>query len=227
MSLQLRATRQQLADLKKIAELGVDNLVQVFEKLQGLPNPTIGPQELLAVVSALLPDDAECLVRQLLSLQGLMRQTGRSVDEVMSGLRTAIEREGADVGLSPTEWDRVVDILKQLVEEQSVRLSATAIELAYDYANLLRRTKILTDIRPLFSENAETIEGAVVSYTLRLHYNSADGEHELSVALDQADVQALVAQCLRALKKADTSRSLMIDKCGIGVTVSGEANDGN
>ncbi len=227
MSLQLRATMQQLVDLKKIAELGVDNLGNVFEILQSLTNPTLGPQELLAVVSELLPDDAECLVRQLLSLQGLMRQTGRPVDEVMSGLRTAIEREGADVGLNLTEWDNIVDILKQLVQQQCVRLSATAIELAYDYANLLRRTKLLTDIRPLFNEDADSIEGAVVSYTLRLHYNSADGEHELSVALDQADVQDLVAQCNRALKKAATSRSLMVDKCGIAVTVSGEANDGN
>ncbi len=105
-------------------------------------------------------------------------------------------------------------------------MASTAIELSYDYANLLRRTKILTDIRPLFNESADEIEAAVVSYTLRLRYDSADGEHELSIALDESDIKTLAAQCERALMKSATARSLMTDTCGVSVTVSGEVNDG-
>jgi len=225
MSLQLRPTKHQLADLKRIAELGTDRLVEVRESLQQLEKPTLAPHELLAVVEKLLSGDAERLVRQLLSFQGLVRQTGRTVDEVISGVRSAIERQGADVGLDATEWANVEDAIKELVQEKNVRLAATAIELAYDYTNLLRRMKILTDIRPLFNETADQIEGAVVSYTLRLHYNSSDGEHELSIAVDEGDIRMLIGQCHRAIQKAATARSLMAEKCGIAVTVSGQSDD--
>lgn len=225
MSLQLRASKQQLADLKRIAEIGGSRLGEVRERLQQLSKPTLGSHELLGVVAELLSEDAERLVRQLLSFQGLVRQTGRSLDDVLSGIRSAIERQGADVGLELAEWENVEDAIKLLVQEKSVRLAATAMELAYDYTNLLRRTKILTDIRPLFDESADKVEGAVVSYTLRLHYNSADGEHALSIALDEADIRTLVAQCTRAIKKAATSRSLMADKCDVAVTVSGESDN--
>ena len=225
MSLQLHATKHQLADLKRLAELGPDRLGEVREKLRQLDKPTLGPQELLGVVRELLAEDAEGFVRQLLSFQGLVRQTGRTVEEVISGIHSAIDRQGAEVGLDVAKWMEVEDVIKELTHEQSVRLATKAIELAYDYTNLLRRTKVLTDIRPLFDEDADKIEGAVVSYTLRLNYNSSDGEHELSIALDERDIETLIDQCTRAIKKAATSRALMADKCDIAVTMSGEPYD--
>ena len=225
MSLQLRVSKHQLADLKMISDLGPDCLVKVEQKLKSLPNPTLRPQDLLAKVGEALKQDAESLVRQLLSLQGLVRQTGLAVEEVLSGIKAAVQRQGQEVGLELASWERVEGEVQKLVEETSVRLAATAIELAYDYTNLLRRVKILTDIRPLFDRPAEQIEGAVVSYTLRLHYNSADGEHELSVALDEGDIRTLRAECDRAIKKAATAKSLITEKCQIPVALSGETDN--
>jgi len=225
MSLQLRATKHQLADLKRISALGTDRLSQVQQRLCKLGKHMLRPQDLLEAVGELLEADAEPLVRQLLSLQGLVRHSGSSVEEVISGIRGAIEQQGDEIDFDTADWKGVEDIVKALVQDQSVRLAATAIELAYDYANLLRRTKILTDIRPLFNKAGSEIEGAVVSYTLRLWYDSADGGHELSIALDESDIETLATQCNRALKKAATAKSLLAEKCSIAVTISGEAND--
>ena len=66
----------------------------------------------------------------------------------------------------------------------------------------------------------------MVSYTLRLYYNSSDGEHELSIALDESDIMALGSQCERAIKKAQTAQSLVAEQCNIPVTVAGDTNDG-
>jgi hypothetical protein len=106
-----------------------------------------------------------------------------------------------------------------------VSLAAKAIELSYDYANLLRRTRILTDIRPLYNDSADCIEAAVVSYTLRLRYDTADGEHELSIALDEADLRTLMAQCERAMTKAKTARDVLAGRCNISIAISGETSD--
>lgn len=225
MTLKLRPHQNQLVDLKRIAELGAEQLSVVRERLQSRSKPTLGSKELLDAVADVLPDEAELLVRQLLSLRGLVRQTGQEVASVMAGVRDAIERQGSDVELSVEAWSGVESTVSLLVEEQSVRLAATAIELAYDYANLLRRTKILTDIRPLYDETATHIEGAVVSYTLRIHYDSAGTEHESSIALDEADVRTLLDQCQRALTKAATASAMLANKCDIAVTVSGSPSD--
>ncbi len=225
MSLQLRLSKHQIADLKAITDLGPDRLAEVEQKLRSLPNPTLRPQDLLAGAAEALGQDAEPLVRQLLSLHGLGRQTGSSSEQVLRSVNDVVRQQGQEVGLTLESWESVEPVIKRLVEEKSVRLTATAIELAYDYTNLLRRAKILTDIRPLFDKSAEQIEGAVVSYTLRLHYNSADGEHELSIAMDEADIRTLIGECNRAIKKAATAKSLIDEKCRIPVTLPGETSN--
>ena len=203
-----------------------NNLLKFKRKSPLARRPPLRPQHLLSAVGKILDaGDAERLVRQLLSLQGIVRQSGLTVDEVLSGLRSAIEQQGSAAGIDVAGWKTIEGNVKSLVELKSVRLAATAIELAYDYANLLRRTKILTDIRPLYDEPGDTIEGAVISYTMRLRYDSADGEHELSIALDEADITSLMHQCERAVRKAAAARKLMVDKCNISVSISGEAND--
>ena len=111
------------------------------------------------------------------------------------------------------------------MEHKNVRIAATALELAYDYANLLQRTRILTDVRPIYNKPADRIEGAVISFTMRLKYSNADGEHDLSIALDEEDIETLCEQCQRAIVKAMTARSLMADSCKVPVLISGEAED--
>lgn len=225
MTLQIRATNHQLADLKRIVVVGPDKLAQVRAKLGLIQTPTLRPQELLASVGEVISaEEAQSLVRQLLSLHGVVRQSGHSVAKVVAGVRSAVQQQGADAGIDVDAWSTVEGELSQLLEERSVRLATTAIELAYDYANLLRRTKILTDIRPLYDEAGDHIEGAVVSYTLRLRYDSADGEHELSIALDDEDIKRLAVQCNRAIHKARAAAALM-QKTGVAVAVFGEVTD--
>jgi hypothetical protein len=225
MSLSLRLPKHQFVDLKRIVDLGSERLIDVHERLKSVSPPPLHPQRLLDAVKEVLPlDDAEPLVRQLLALQGLVRQSGTQLDDVFLSLRAAIEQHGGEV-LQIDAWVIVEDAVKALAAERSVRLAATAIELTYDYANLLRRTKILTDIRPLYDLDADNIEGAVISFTLRLRYDSADGEHELSIALDEADIKSLSLQCERAVRKASSARCLM-DRCNVATSISGESSDG-
>ena len=105
------------------------------------------------------------------------------------------------------------------------RIVANALNLSYDYANLYLRARIITDIRPLFSKDAESIEGAVISYTLRLSIRSANGQNELSMAMDEADVLDLAQQCDRAFKKAHTARKIMKMQAEIPTVITGETHD--
>jgi hypothetical protein len=104
------------------------------------------------------------------------------------------------------EIRRGFENLAQLATVNSIAQTAKAIELAYDSDNLLQRTRILTDVRPLFSDDAKSIDGAVVAHTLRLRYDSAGVDHEISVALDSSDLHKLIEDCQRALDKEKTAQ---------------------
>jgi len=225
MSLQLRIAKHQLMDLKRIAKLGTSKLETIQKKLDNIEKPALRPQDLIEAIEDLAGEDTEPLVRQLLSLRGLVRQSGHSVSEVFSGVRDAIQLNGPDIDFVWDSWLNVENEVKKLVQLQCVRLATTAIELSYDYANLLQRTKILTDIRPLYNNDADEIEGAVISYTLRLRYDNAGGENELSIAMDESDINQLVEQCRRAIKKAETARKMIDDKIEIAVDISGKRSN--
>jgi hypothetical protein len=225
MPLQIRLTRSQLEDLLRVVNVGSSSLRSLRSRLGESAQPILNHKELLAFASSQMGKDAEPVIRQLLAISGLVRRTGYSVEDVIGGFEAAIRTQRQDPIVTADAWNEVATEFRALLAEQSVRLAATALELAYDYANLLRRTKVLTDIRPLFSEDAASIEGAVVSYTLRLHYSSANTDHELSIALDEDDLNELIKQCTRAIAKAETSKTMLVDKCQIVVAKSGDAKN--
>ena len=86
---------------------------------------------------------------------------------------------------------------------------------AYASDNLLQSTRILTDVRPLFSDDAQSIDGAVVAHTLRLRYDSAGIDHELSLALDSSDLHKLIEDCERALQKEKTAQERICNAASI------------
>ena len=226
MGVQLQLARHQIADLKRIIDLGPQRLAAVQAKLAAISPPPLDPKGLLGAIRATVPEEyAEPLVRQLLSLRGVVRQSGESVVDVLAAVGNSLAAEIGDCTVDMKGWKVVEAGLKTLIDLECVRLAATAIELSYDYANLLQRTKILTDIRPLYDDSAKNIEGAVVSFTLRLRYSNANGEHDLSIALDERDIIGLSMDCDRALQKAKTARALMEKSSTVPVIISGEVPD--
>jgi hypothetical protein len=149
-------------------------------------------------------DVAEAIVRQLLSMQTAANRIGCPVTELTENkshqMRQHLEKDELTSVLEGLE------ILNQLACLPAIANTSRAIELSYDSDNLLQRTRILTDVRPLFSDDAQSIEGAIVAHTLRLRYDSAGVDHELSLALDSSDLHRLIGDCNRALLKESTAQ---------------------
>ena len=102
--------------------------------------------------------------------------------------------------------------------------AAKALDLSYDCDNLLQRSRVLTDIRPLFTDDAGRIEGAVVAHTLRLRYDQAGRNEEISFSLDAADLRQLVVHCDRALLKEKTARRFLMEDADVP-TIPDERTD--
>jgi hypothetical protein len=227
MAPRLRLAPHQSEDLQTISKLGPELVRAIGSALSQLEPVPLRSAPLLGVIKSMLGDQAnaaDAILRQALAFRGLMRQLGLSIEETLAALGSAIGRtDWTEIQIE--QWRAIESDFQLLIESRPIILVARAIDLSYEYANLYRRGRIITDIRPLFSQDAGAIEGAVVSYTLRLRFDNVEGDHELSVAMDQRDVEQLALQCDRAMKKARTAQVLMNVEAKVSTVITGERDD--
>jgi hypothetical protein len=228
MPTQIQLFPQQIADLTAIRALGPDRLARVVLHLDNLAPLPLRPNALHQEITQALDDDesaATHLLRPLLGLYQLVRQRELTVDEVLEGIRYGIVASDPDWEEEDFEaWEAVEPQLRELFQASAVRSVSKAIDLAYEYANLFQGARIVTDVRPIFNDDSEDelrIDGGVISFTLRLHFDNREGDHSLSIALDEVDVRKLQYECERALKKARHAKIQM----QFPTVISGESAD--
>src|SRR4030042_12473 len=216
MSLKLSLRPEQLKDLAVIRDIGPEKLMLIVEKLSVLCPPPVHPSDLQNAINEVLegPDrllEAHTIVGQLISLYSIRRMRGLSAQEVLDGISYGIStaKVGWDAeGIS--RWKDVTSQLRDLLSLTSVWNVVKGLELSYDYPNLFQNVKILTDIRPIYDEDASEIQGSIISDNLRIYYDTFSGGNSLSLAMDEKDVKKLMKVCERALKKAETAKKFML-----------------
>ena len=211
-----RTLEQLSSDLQLIGSLSQDQLQSVRDTLSTATDRIERPERLVVIASEEVElEVAEAIVRQLLHLQNAARRTGYRVEElteIQAGQLGHHFAKGSDeLSLAVSG----LSILNELSCVPAIARTAKAIELSYDSDNLLQRTRILTDVRPLFTDDAQSIDGAIVAHTLRLRYDSAGVDHELSLALDNSDLRRLIQDCERALLKEQTAQEKLCKPANI------------
>lgn len=226
---QLRLSPTQLDDLAEIRETSPALLKTIADRFQRADPDLMRPEDLRREVAQILggrSEAADRIMRALLSFWDAIRQRVVAVNEVAGAVRQVLEAPSSK--WDPTDiarWHTVEHLFTQLLDSPLLRLVATVLDLMYERDNLLKSVRVFTDIRPVFSEDASQINGAVVSHTMRLRYDSTDGGQSISVALDERDILELERQCKRALQKAQTARTLMVQHAKIPTVISGDGSN--
>ena len=225
MPIKLYIPKRQLSGLATIRRLGSDKLQRVIEQIGGLDHPLdVGELE-AAIESEVGKDTAIEFLQQLLGISGLARHRDLQSEEVFEGLTRGLRDVSGDLRWSKKElqeWEGLKDQIVLLLGLTQVHVVSKALSLSYDYENLLQNIRILTDIRPVFDEERERFEGAVISQTLRVRYDSGNRTHTLSLAIDAKDLEHLRRSCELAAKKAEHARRAVEEKMGIPVLIPGE-----
>jgi hypothetical protein len=205
---QLRLSETQLSDFRSLVELPEAQLRSILDRLNKRTPVPMSQEEVRRVIAEILPEEqakVEALTRQLLALAGLQYRSDVPHDELNEALRNSLDGK-----LDPTElegWDRISPLFNEILASPAIRTTVKSLELLYDYANFVQSSNVITDVRPVFDDEAEHVIGAIISFTLRLSYQNGNSVHSLSVAMDAEDVGKLQNQCRRALKKAETART--------------------
>ena len=224
MTPQIILKKHQLSDLQCIREIGQAGLDRVIAEVNKIPIAPLQPQQLQDEISKALKNNgsnSEAVLRQLLSLHGMLRQLDLSPEEVFAGLNSGLQKSEWDE-TALKEWASVSVIFKKLFELPIVQLTAKALDLSYQHSHLLVRARIITDIRPLYNSDATEIQGTIISHKFMLRYDDIEGEHEISCAVDERDIKSLIKQCERALIKSQTAMNQLNEKAGLKSLIPGK-----
>lgn len=226
----IRIRPNQAAALKKIAEIPSQQFAKLAALVAEQSKPSIRATEFLRLIRDSLGDEklAATFCQQMLSLATFRRVHRIGSEELVDNLL-----EGMAVGDFPADvrdwYDAARGDLIRLFECDGVRLPAKALHLSTDYAQMFTSANVITDVRPVFDGARDDLVGAVVVQTLRLHYvgnGGVQGEQELSLALDIDDIEKLIDELNKALKKSETAKRQFGEKLESEIFVVGEETYG-
>jgi hypothetical protein len=217
----------QLEDFRRIANADPEILRGIVDRLAGLDPEPISPGRLYAKAREGLADErvADSFIRQALFTFWPIRRGWLTVEELLQNIRDALSDTPNWNDQEQRKWSGIESAFGSLLSLDVVRLVAAGIDLSYEHVNVFKTARVLTDIRPIFTNDATRIEGAVVSHALHIQFQSLDGPHELAIALDESDVEELLEICQRALTKTKTAQSLMRDVGNMPMMIPGRPDD--
>jgi len=156
------------------------------------------------------------ILNVLISLFGLRDDMNVTTPEFVRTIASAMERSGAEDLAFADDGERASfeATLTGLLETEPLEVAAKALSLVYEQDHIVHGDfRVLTDMRPVFSSRPEgpSMQGAMVTHTLRFEYHDGSELRELFVALNARQVDQLAEVLDRAKLKAGEIRRFLED----------------
>jgi hypothetical protein len=162
------------------------------------------------------------LVQDLIGLEASQRRNEISVGEFIDAVERWLLSRPDWSAEERVAWNTARADLAKLLTTKSIVFASKAVDLSYDFDAIYQGDRIVTDIRPIFDEDRTEIIGATLTQTLRLQVYANFQYQEHSCVISAEDIAHLRDQCDRALKKAESARKLIEDKCRLDVVIGQE-----
>src|SRR5262249_9184415 len=151
------------------------------------------------------------MIRTLFSLCVFLTDEESALEENLADLTNVMQSSGRpELSLTDEEKPAFEMRLERLLKIPVVATSAKVQRLRFEYPNVFRDAKIITDMRPIFEQPENRPVGCALSHTLKLTYHDRAGEHkDIYLALDGMDLEILKKAIKRAEMKATTLKSFL------------------
>ncbi len=224
MTCPISLEEEDLEQLACIRDLGPVAMRRLVLHLQELPVEPRRLDALDTIVDEVL-NGSPCglqLLKAAVTVYGWVRQGGYSLAHVLSGLHISLTDSSDWSADELHAWHEVATTFDEFVGLSIVRLSVAAEEMFLENDNVLLRSRLITDIRPIFSESVDQIEGCIVSHQLRLVFRTSGDTKEMTFTLESNDVDSLITQLERGEKKAAVAKNAMSSGIKIPAQIVGE-----
>jgi len=150
-------------------------------------------------------DDLKVILDALLVLNGVRAFVSLGVPEFATAVCDARELK------VPSEDREVfIDSLTRILGAEYVNVTSKAMNVLTEYERTLHDARVMTDIRPVFGEDAARGPvAATIAHTLRLTYHERQRLQDFYIGLDTGDVKTLLEVLKRAEIKAASLRSFL------------------
>jgi hypothetical protein len=189
-----------------LADLGRERVTELIEELSAQPLTLDFDSVAARLADVLGPGMEAVLSSALVPLNQICNRSGLSSEEFVSALDVSVREQASPSWLNryASPWSEVAAHLEPLFAPgQFLRAASKAIELLYERSALLLDFRMLTELRPLYDEEAAKIEALILTNTLVIEYQQGKTEHSLHLSVDYDDLYLMREQLDRVLKKND------------------------
>jgi hypothetical protein len=197
---------RELPDMRLLAHAGIADL-EALDKALTEEKPTVDLESFCTSIAgrASLPAEVVSpLVSMLWRLAYVQRTLERPTESFLETLTGSLEDKGADQWTQQdrSSWsERRAIVASLLASDRAIAVSAKAGELLHEQQLNFCTARILTDVRPLYDEAAQQIQGFMPFHTLAITYHESGETRETHINMDAKDLTRLRAQLERAEQK--------------------------
>jgi len=198
---------RELNSFIKWTEIPEDQRKIVLQELENT-EPRMGFDELelrLKEKSNLKIEEIQSIIRSMISIFLNYYETDKPVDEFIEEIIMKFER--IDTEINKEEISNFVNQILKL--EHNLGIMTKAISVMTDHAHIFNRSRILTDLRPIFRRDIqESPKNAVIIHNLKILYRQDGKSNDFFVAMDSKDLSELKNVIERAQTKEKSLKQL-------------------
>lgn len=197
-----------LEDVQHILQLDEDAYLRLATQL-ARTDAFLSRFALAAIVTEALGEDSDRIASIVYRLGGIVHDADMAPRDAMDALCDAIEEKAESLELR--ERQTLTDRLRKLVVEPiGIAKHYKARQLVDAIGAELNASRIICDIRPIFDQKHERIEGAIPLAILRLEYSKPDGESDVvELRITEKQIQELGKKIVAASLKLRMIKELL------------------
>ncbi len=208
---------EMIADAKALLELQPDLLGSLAHELSSFSGFMDKPA-LKKIVKSFVPNDdhANRVYRLISQLDESLRQSNIDLQTLLGRMEETIRSPEDEEGplLTPTEFDEVKRRMAIIIKPYGgLHLQAKAQRLSEATGQRLEQLEIICDLRPVFDDERERVQGIIPYTILKVACIGPDGlPVAMETILTHAEVQELAKKSEAAVEKLDRLRAFLAEK---------------
>lgn len=199
----------------KLADLSPDTIQRISEVLDGLPISSNQAKDILIRIESLpdslgLSETKASLARAIQSLHMTYAQSESKANNFLRELSDAVVR--ATNQIDEQKRTKLESSVRTLLSIKSLQVAHKSALLQIAYERVFASARIITDVRPVFTEEIDSLASALIIHNLKIEYWESGEPKEFYVALDAKDIQSMLNQMNRAKLKENRLRTEIEEK---------------
>ena len=220
----------EVPNIKAVAQASADVLQELANAL-GAEKPALDDRILsasLAERTGLALDVVAPVVSTLCRLAFVQRKLDLSTDVFLQALATSLRELGTEQWSSNDAEllsERQENIARLLAPDGAIAGGAKAADLLFEQQMVFCKARTLTDMRPVFDEQAQRVQGFLPFHTLALTVHEGTEMREIHMAMDFRDLVRLRKQLERAEQKEKVLRQNFTEAGLLVIQTGAESDD--